>query len=62
MIKDASPRTLDVAMHSGWMTCGSFVDVRKHFAKHKNSLKENPSLVLLDNHESHFSIATIGLD
>jgi hypothetical protein len=54
MMKDASPETLVVATDFGWMWSGSFVDIMKHFMKHTNSLMENPSLALLDNHKSIF--------
>jgi hypothetical protein len=50
-----------VATPSGWETSGSFVDIMKHFKKYTNSSKENVSLVLLGNHESHLSIVTIDL-
>jgi hypothetical protein len=38
---------------------GSFVNIMKPFIKNINSSKENPSLLLIEMHESQFSIATI---
>lgn len=51
--------SLGLAYKSGWMTGKLFVDVLKHFQKHTQSSKENPSLLVLDNHESHCSIDAI---
>jgi hypothetical protein len=59
MIKNAPPPTSDVATRSRLMTSGNFTDAMKYFIKHINSSKENPSLVLLDNHKSYFSISMI---
>jgi hypothetical protein len=50
-----------VTTRSGCMTSGSLVDAMKHFIKHTNSSKENPSLLLLNKRESHLSIATTDL-
>ncbi|GBP09108.1 Jerky protein homolog-like [Eumeta japonica] len=41
---------------SGWMTEELFVAFLKHFHNHVKSTKENPCLLLLDNHSSHLSI------
>lgn len=38
-----------------------FPEVMRHFIKHSCSSKENPSLLLLDNHESHLSIESLEL-
>lgn len=42
---------------SGWMNADIFVKFLQHFIKHTNCSTENPALLLLDNHESHLSIA-----
>ncbi|KAJ8951914.1 hypothetical protein NQ314_007633 [Rhamnusium bicolor] len=38
------------------MTAELFVEVLKHFIKHSGSSKENPSVLIYDNHETHISI------
>ncbi|XP_074033052.1 uncharacterized protein isoform X2 [Leptinotarsa decemlineata] len=53
MLHGAPPGMLGLASKSGWMNNELFVDVLKHFIKHSNSSKENPSMLLYDNHESH---------
>ncbi|KAJ8888983.1 hypothetical protein PR048_008477 [Dryococelus australis] len=60
MLKGAPPGTLGLAAQSGWMNSELFAIVTQHFVKVSHSSKENPSLLILDNHESHLSI--IGLD
>lgn len=44
---------------SGWMTQEVFLDVMKHIQKYMSTTKENPILVLMDNHESHVSLDLI---
>lgn len=61
MIRDGPSGTLGLATPSGWMNADLFVDVMKHFIKHTCSSKENPTLLLLDNHESHLSIECLDL-
>lgn len=59
MLKGAPTGTLGLAAKSGWMTAELFVDVLKHFVKHICSSPANPSLLLMDNHESHLSIEAL---
>ncbi|GBO28496.1 hypothetical protein AVEN_122844-1 [Araneus ventricosus] len=40
---------------SGWMTESSFLKYMKHFVCYVKCSKENPCLVLIDNHNSHLS-------
>lgn len=47
------------AYPSGWMTEDQFVEFAKHFVKHSRSSNERPTLLLLDNHESHLSIEAL---
>ncbi|XP_072929474.1 uncharacterized protein [Epargyreus clarus] len=61
MLHGAPPGTLGLAAPSGWMNVDLFVDVMKHFVKHTSSSKDNPSLLILDNHESHLSIQALDL-
>ncbi|CAG4987992.1 unnamed protein product [Parnassius apollo] len=42
-----------------WMTAKSFLKFMKHFKKHSHASKDNPVLLILDNHESHVSIEVI---
>ncbi|KAJ8964067.1 hypothetical protein NQ314_005150, partial [Rhamnusium bicolor] len=59
--RDAPPGTLGLVSSSGWMTTDLFPDVMKHFIKYSNSSKENPSLLVYDNHESHLSITALNI-
>lgn len=49
--------TLGLAQPTGWMTSELFADVMRHFVKMNSSTKDNPTLVIMDNHESHLSPA-----
>ncbi|XP_041634749.1 uncharacterized protein zgc:113274 [Cheilinus undulatus] len=42
---------------SGWMKEEHFVQFLKHFVSHTRCSREKPSLLLLDNHSSHLSVA-----
>ena len=44
---------------SGWMTEETFVKYMKHFVKFAKPTKEQPILLLLDNHSSHISLEVI---
>ena len=61
MINDAPPGTLGLATHSGWMNSELFLDVMMHFIKCTSSSKENPSLLIYDNHESHLSLPVLDM-
>ena len=41
---------------SGWMTSELFHEVFKHFIKHINVSKNNPAVLVLDNHDSHLRL------
>ena len=56
MTSGAPTGTLGLATKGGWMNSECFVKVIHHFIKHSSSSKQNPSLLLMDNHESHLSI------
>lgn len=58
-IEGAPEGSLGVATRSGWINSSIFVDVLKHIQKHTLCSKENPILLLCDNHESHISIDAI---
>lgn len=48
-----------LAHKSGWITSTLFLEVLTHVKKHMSASKENPLLILLDNHEAHISIEAI---
>ncbi len=53
MTNSAPVGTLGLAQPTGWMNEELFLHVMKHFVKYSHSSKENPSLLIMDNHESH---------
>lgn len=61
MLRGAPPGSLGLATSSGWMNSELFVTTMKHFIKHTSSSKQNPSLLIMDNHESHLSIEALDL-
>ncbi|KAF2886048.1 hypothetical protein ILUMI_20127, partial [Ignelater luminosus] len=51
---EAAPSgTLFFAQSTRWMTSELFANVIRHFIKMTSSKKKNPTLVIMDNHESH---------
>lgn len=58
-IHGAPEGSLGVATKSGWINSQIFVDVLKHIQHHTLCSKENPILLLCDNHESHVTIEAI---
>lgn len=61
MIKEAPPDTLGLATPTGWMNRELFPRVMNHFIKHSSSSRDNPNLLIMDNHESHLSMETLDL-
>lgn len=61
MMYGAPPGSLGLASPSGWMTSDLFMEVMKHFIKCSSTTPENPSLLIMDNHESHLSIEALDL-
>lgn len=55
MIAGAPAGTLGLATPFDWMNSELFVKTMQHFIVHSNSSKDNPSLLIYDNHESHTS-------
>lgn len=51
--------SLGLANRSGWMTAELHIQVLKHIQRHTSSSKENPILIICDNHESHISIEAV---
>lgn len=58
-VRDGPTGCIGSGNQSGWMTASEFIEFIKHFALHVRPTKENPVLLLLDNHESHLSIEVI---
>ncbi|XP_077286031.1 uncharacterized protein LOC143911145 [Arctopsyche grandis] len=55
MLNKAPAGTLGLAQPTGWMNTELFPHVVTHFVKVTGSSKENPCLLILDNHESHLA-------
>lgn len=61
MLHGAPSGTLGLAASSGWMNAEIFVGVVKHFIQHTSASKDNPALLIMDNHESHLSLEALNL-
>ncbi|KAJ8875655.1 hypothetical protein PR048_023552 [Dryococelus australis] len=61
MLKGAPPGTSGLVAQSGWMNSELFARVMQHFVKVSHLAKENPSLLILGNHESHLSITALDI-
>lgn len=59
MLHGAPEGSAGSAYPSGWMTSEIFFSYMTHFIKHAKCVKEKPTLLLLDNHESHISIPVL---
>ncbi|XP_072401124.1 uncharacterized protein [Diabrotica undecimpunctata] len=53
------PGAVGYATKSGWMSTAVFVKLLEHIHKHMPSTRENPVLLLVDNHETHVSLDAI---
>ncbi|KAJ8932510.1 hypothetical protein NQ314_014602 [Rhamnusium bicolor] len=58
-IEGAPHGTLGLASKSGWMTASLFDEVLHHIKKSINCSTEDPILLIIDNHETHASLAAI---
>ena len=58
-LNGAPPGTIGAANLSGWMDAEIFESWLDHFIKHSHSTKDNPTLLIMDNHVSHVSLAVI---
>jgi hypothetical protein len=56
-LADAPIASLGLAHPSGWMTSDNFIKVLEHIKHQKRCSVEQRVLLILDNHESHISIA-----
>ena len=61
MMIGAPEGSLGLASGNGWMNCESFKKVIEHFIKFTNSSMEHQVILILDNHQSHLSIAALEL-
>ena len=59
MLNGAPPGSKGTANPSGWMTSDNFTVFLKHFTDHVKCTVQSPVLLLLDNHDSHISVASI---
>jgi hypothetical protein len=48
-----------IVTDSGWMTSDAFVRYLQHIAKHARPTKEDPIMLILDNHSSHIALQAI---
>lgn len=48
-----------VASESGWMNSIAFINFMKHFVTPSHASKSNPTLLILDGHTSHLSVAAL---
>ena len=51
--------SVGLACRSGWMTAELFPQAMDHIIRHAKCTKENPILLILDNHASHVTIEAI---
>jgi len=61
MLSGGPVGSVGVANASGWMTSDNFIVWMKHFVHHTKCSPQHPILLLLDNHESHVSVACLDL-
>lgn len=59
MLSNAPPGSDGAPHPTGWMTASNFLRFLEHLKKNVRCSKENPCLIILDNHESHISIESI---
>lgn len=61
MMNGAPPGSIGAANPSGWSNEEKFIQYMRHFISHVKPSKDNPVLLVFDNHESHMSIPVIDL-
>lgn len=59
LFKDAPPGTLNLVTETGYMNTDLFLDWLKHFVQHTKPSKDDPVLLIADNHTSHCSLPAI---
>jgi hypothetical protein len=61
MLSGAPAASIGGANSTGWSNDNLFIDYLKHFIACEKPCKEDPALLILDNHKSHLSIAAINV-
>ena len=61
MLTGAPTGTIGAANPSGWISIEIFVNWLKHFIAHTKSSKDNPVLLLVDNHDCHVTIEALSM-
>ena len=61
MLKGATNRSLGLSCSSGWINSDVFSEVLKHLIGHMTVSKQNPGLLVLDNHSSHLGLEVINV-
>ena len=56
-MRGAPHGSLGLVNPSGWMNNELFIDVLKHFVKHIRPAVDHEAVLVMDNHESHVSLA-----
>lgn len=58
-LNGAPQGSLGLANRSGWMTAELYIQVLQHIQRQTSCTKDNPILIICDNHESHISIEAV---
>jgi hypothetical protein len=61
MLTGAPAASIGGANPAGWSNENLFIDCLKHFIACEKPCKRDPAVLILDNHESHLSIAAINV-
>lgn len=61
LVKDCNSDMIATVSDSGWINESIFIDYLRHFLSFVKPTKEDPVLVILDNHESHISLGAYEL-
>lgn len=59
MLVNGPAGALGLANSSGWMNEECFMLALHHFVKHVKPTKENPALILMDNHCTHVNLSVV---
>ncbi|XP_059060761.1 uncharacterized protein LOC131853752 [Achroia grisella] len=58
-VRNGPPECIGVGNQSGWMTQKEFIRFIYHFIHHVKPSKEDPVLLLLENHSSHINVEVV---
>ncbi|XP_072394614.1 uncharacterized protein [Diabrotica undecimpunctata] len=59
MLKGAPSGSAEAAIKTGWANGEVFIDILRHLHHFTKSSSEFPILLIMDNHESHITIASL---